>query len=127
MSHPSSAFARLTRHFVEVDGIVSVEEQKVLASRSEETRRHGLIGPPVHEEEVPDLLAAFRTPQARACALLELICVGHVDGHFCAAESQFVRRVAATFGVTRERIEQMEKWTAEQIERSREAARFWAT
>lgn len=118
------AFLALARQFIEADKNLAEGERNLLELMYAETGQSFDAELPAGDTNA--LLQAFDSRQARSAVLLELIGVGHADDEFHPEESQFIRSVAAAFGVTEERIAQMESWVQRQLQLAVEAEQFWA-
>ena len=117
------AFIGIAKNFVAVDAIVEVVEAQALHRMETEA---GVVDADV--EPLPataENLAIFDTAEARAVVLLELIGLAYGDDDVHPRENAVIREVASAFGVTNERLIQMEGWVIRYQALMNEAGRFF--
>jgi len=118
------AFLALAKQFVEADAALSNEEHNLVELMYAEADIPFETELP--EGDVPALLGAFDTRQARAAVLLELIGAGHADRDFSADENAFVSKVAKGLGVGDEELRRMEDWVERQVGLAKDVQEFWS-
>lgn len=118
------SFLGLAHRFITTDNCLAPQEEDLLKIMTTEM---GLsTDTEIPTLELPQLLTAFDTRQAKIAILLELVGLGYSDNDFHPEENGFVRQVADTFGILEDEIKAMENWVLRQMMLVQEAAGFFA-
>lgn len=117
------AFIGIAKNFIAVDAIVEVVEAEALQRMEAET---GVAAADL--EPLPataENLAIFDTAESRAVVMLELIALAYGDGDVHPRENAAIQEVVRAFGVTNERLIQLEGWVIRYRGLMKEAERFF--
>lgn len=105
------AFLQLAAQLVAVDGVISPEEQDMLAQLT--AVRNDLD--PQDALPVASLVLAFDSSRSRAAALMELIGLAYADTVFAEEERVFIDDLARRMEISPARVSLMEGWVIRQL------------
>lgn len=105
------SFLQLAAHLVAVDGVITPEEQNMLAQLA--------VGAedwvPQTALPVASLVLAFDSSRSRAAALLELIGLAYADTVYAEEERAFIDDLARRMEISPARVSLMESWVIRQL------------
>lgn len=110
---PSSereAFVQLACHLVRVDGVLSGDEEEILAALRAETG----VETPARAIDPMEVVGVFATRRSKVAVLLELMSLAHVDGLYDPSEQTLIGSLAVAFGFDEGELPAFTSWVIRQ-------------